>query len=146
MTNGSTVTCAMCSPLSCRDYNEVAFHRGESQRLKREVALFYSLSYSKAQLHSATKKLLKMRMQLWQFRLIPPDCEGRLTAFLPDCKNYSAGEAPQLILSMFLQKDSFCSFLVELVLLDKVYFSVVALTLNVLFINDFYVPGPHGQT
>lgn len=92
----------MYTPLSCGDYNEVAFHRGESQRLKREVALFYSLYYSKAQLHSATMKLLKMKMQLWQLQLIPLDYEGWLAAFLPDCKNYGAGKALQLILSMFL--------------------------------------------
>lgn len=102
VTNGSTVTCATHPPPSCGDYSEVAFPRGESRRLKREVALFSSLSCSKAQPHSATVKLLKMKMQLWQLRPIPRHCEGWLTASLPDCANDSAGKAPQLILSMFL--------------------------------------------
>lgn len=90
---GLQFTCVMYMPVSCGDCNEVAFHGDESQQLQREVALLYPFSFSKARLPSAATKLLKMKMELWRFRLIPLDCEGWLTAFLSDGKIHGAAEA-----------------------------------------------------
>lgn len=75
--SGSTVTCVMYMPLSCRDYTMGLPSMVMNQKSwgERESALFYLLPSSKAQAHSATTEMLKTKMQHWPLWWIPLDCE-----------------------------------------------------------------------